>query len=159
MNTSSRWSRAFTLWLATVSAFHLPAPALFAQGTVQFNNTGSTQLTTNSTFSPPPAQFPNQTGVTQAGYTIGLYIAPQGTTDPNGFSLMGPTTPSLGGVLGQGRFNGNPLPNSFVISNNNGQPIAFQVRAWSTSAGATYEAAFLYQGNRYLGVSAIGQVT
>jgi len=139
----------------------LPA-ALFAQGTVQFNNTGTTQLSTNSTATPPPGQLANRTGVTQAGYTIGLYVAPQGTTDPNAFSLNGPTTASQSGALGQGRFNGNPLPANFTISNNNGTAIAFQVRAWSTSAGATYALAVTAQlGNPgvYLGVSSIGEVT
>jgi hypothetical protein len=158
MKTSSQWSCVLPLWLAIV--FSISAPALFAQGTVQFNNTATTPLTTNTTAAPPPGQSPNQTGLTELGYTIGLYIAPPGTTDPNAFTLMGPTTPSLTG-LGRGRFNGNPLPSSFVISNNNGQPISFQVRAWSTSAGPTYEAARLNtdQPTRYLGVSAIGQVT
>jgi len=135
--------------------------ALFAQGTVNYANTGQTQLSTNSTSTPPPSQAANQAGVTQLGYTIGLYIAPQGTTDQNAFTLMGPTTASQGGLLGQGRFNGNPLPANFVISNNTGQTIAFQVRAWSTFAGTDYASALanLARPDRYLGVSAIGEVT
>jgi len=136
--------------------------ALFAQGTVQFNNSASTQLTTNSTSSPPPGHAPDRVGLTTGAgqYTIGLYIAPQGTTDPLAFSLMGPTTLSQSG-LGNGRFNGNPLPNNFAISNNTGQTIAFQVRAWSTFAGATYEAALGRTDllTRYLGASTIGEVT
>lgn len=136
--------------------------ALFAQGTVQFNNTATTLITTNSTPLPPPGQAPNQTGVTTGvgHYTIGLYIAPQGTTDPNAFQLMGPTTLSQS-VLGNGRFNGNPLPNNFAVSNNTGQTIAFQVRCWSTFAGSTYEAAFGRTDllTRYLGSSTIGEVT
>lgn len=129
--------------------------------TVQFNNTATTQLTTNSGPNPPPGQSPNQSGLTTGfgQYTIGLYIAPQGTTDPNAFTLMQPTTLSQSG-LGNGRFNGNPLPNYFVISNNTGQTIAFQVRAWHTFAGATYEAALAHSDPaRYLGVSTIGTVT
>lgn len=136
--------------------------ALFAQGTVQFNNTATTQTTTNSTPTPPPGQNPDQTGATTGAgqYTIGFYIAPQGTTDPNAFTLMGPTTLSQSG-LGNGRFNGNPLPNNFAVSNNTGQTIAFQVRAWSTFAGSTYELAVGRDDlvSRYLGVSAIGEVT
>ena len=130
-----------------------------AQGTVQFNNTATTQLTTNSFAPPPPGQLPNQTGLTTGAgqYTIGLYIAPQGTTDPNAFTLMGPTTLNQSG-LGNGRFNGNPLPNNFVISNNTGQTIAFQVRAWSTFAGATFEQASL-NPIAYRGVSTLGEVT
>ena len=139
----------------------LPA-ALFAQGTVQFNNTSATTLTTNSTVNPPPGQSPSRTGATQLGYVIGLYVAPQGTTDPNAFTLNGPTTSSTGGALGQGRFNGNPAPNNFVISNNTGQTIAFQVRAWSNFGGTTYSeavAAQLLNQGVYLGVSSIGETT
>jgi hypothetical protein len=118
-----------------------------AQGTVQFNNTASSQIYTN-----PPLGLARGAGL----YTVGLYIAPQGTTDPGAFSLMGPTTVLQGG-LGTGRFNGNPLPNNFAISNNTGQTIAFQVRGWLTSAGATYEQAI---GNTFwVGSSTIGQVT
>jgi len=137
----------------------LPA-ALFAQGIVQFNNTATTLLSTNSTATPPPGQAANAVGITQTGYLIGLYIAPQGTTDPNAFTLMGPTTASTGSPLAPGRFNGNPPGGSFVISNNTGQTIAFQVRAWTTSAGSTYELARLSSdARRYLGVSAIGEAT
>jgi hypothetical protein len=132
--------------------------ALFAQGTVQFNNTASTQLTTNTSPTGTGGTGGLTTGAGQ--YTIGLYIAPQGTTDPAAFSLMGPTTLSQSG-LGNGRFNGNPLPNNFAVSNNTGQTIAFQVRAWSTFAGSTYELALGRTDlpTRYLGVSAIGEVT
>ena len=138
--------------------------ALFAQGTVNFANTSTTLMTTNSGNPPPPGQPANATGpTTGAGqYTVGLYIAPQGTTDLLAFTLMGPTTLSQSG-LGNGRFNGNPLPNNFAVSNNTGQTIAFQVRAWSTFAGSTYEAALAFAGansaGRYLGASTIGEVT
>jgi hypothetical protein len=135
----------------------------FAQGTVNFLNDSQSYLTTNSTANPPPGQFPNQVGrTTSVGqYRIGLYIAPQGTTDPNAFTLMGPTAANQSGI-GDGRVNGNPgsIVGTFVISNNTGLTIAFQVRAWSASMGATWEAASsspVYSG--YLGVSAIGQVT
>jgi hypothetical protein len=137
--------------------------AAFAQGTVQFNNTATTQLRTNTTGLPWPGHSPNQTGLTTGAgqYIIGLFIAPAGTTDPNAFTLMGPTTLSQSG-LGNGRFNGNPLPNNFVISNNTGQAIAFQVRAWSASMGSTWEAAYFASTpfvRGYLGVSTIGEVT
>ncbi len=138
--------------------FQISALVLLGQGTVNFANTTLTRLTTNSTAIPPPGSPPNATGnITGAGnYTIGLYIAPAGTTDPNAFTLVGPT--ALNGPIG-GLFNGNPIGGLFVISGNTGQPIAFQVRAWSTYAGPTYEAAFFFNGVRFLGVSAIGQVT
>jgi hypothetical protein len=125
-----------------------------SQGVVQFQNTSSTPLTTND--------FQGHVGLTSGvnAYRIGLYIAPQGTTDPNAFTLMGPTTVNLSGQ-GAGRFNGDPLPGSFVISNNTGQTIAFQVRAWSFFAGNSYEEAALYAGPEivFVGRSAIGETT
>jgi hypothetical protein len=132
----------------------LPA-VVFAQGTVQFNNTTTTRMTTNSTATPPPGQQANQTGnTTGAGlFTVGLYIAPAGTTDQSLFTLVG-TTPSLTGI-GAGTFNGNPPDGGFAIPGNTGQTIAFQIRAWQTSGGSTYEAATTV----YRGVSAIGSVT
>ena len=140
--------------LLLLGSLLLPA-VVFAQGTVNFANTTSTRMTTNSTSMPPPGQSANASGNTAAGqYTVGLYIAPQGTTDPNAFTLMGPTT--VGGPVGL--FNANPAGGFFVISNNTGQTIAFQVRAWHTSAGATYELA-RDVANAYRGVSAIGEAT
>jgi len=133
----------------------LPA-ALFAQGTVNFANNNSTRMTTNSTPVPPPGQNPNQTGNTQLGYTIGFYMAPQGTTDPNAFTLVGPTTSSLAGIA-PGTFNGNGGTN-LTIPGNTGQAIAFQVRAWSTFAGSTYAIAAA-NPTAYRGVTAIGEVT
>src|SRR5436189_2274010 len=87
----------------------LLATSSFAQGLVNFANSGTSPLITNSTANPPPGQGPNQAGVSTGvnQYLIGLYIAPQGTTDPNAFTLMGPTTFNQTGI-GNGRFNGNP---------------------------------------------------
>jgi hypothetical protein len=129
--------------------------ALFAQGHVQFANTSSTLMTTNSGTIAPPGQLPNQAGVTTGvnTYLVGLYVAPQGTVDPNAFSLVGTTTNGTVPVS-NGRFSGG---NPFTIQGNNGETIAFQVRAWSFNAGATYELAaapFVYRGQ-----SAIGSVT
>jgi len=132
----------------------LLAASSFAQGTVHFANTTTTQITTNSGFISQPGQLPNQFGNAQFGYEVGLYIAPQGTTDPAAFTLMGPTTTNIGAPF-PGIFNGG---SSFVISNNTGQTIAFQVRAWSTFAGSTFEYAAAYPF-AYLGTSAIGFVT
>ncbi len=127
-----------------------------AQGKVNFANNSLFPMTTNSTPFPPPGQSPNATGNTQLGYRVGLYIAPQGTTDPNAFTLIGPTASSLSGIS-PGTFNGNG-GDEFMIPGNSGQTIAFQVRAWSEFAGATYETAgqnpFAYRGT-----SAIGEVT
>jgi hypothetical protein len=87
-------------------------------------------------------------------YLIGLYTAPQGTTDFNAFVLVGLATNHTVPV-NNGRFNGG---DPFTITNNNGQTIAFQVRTWSAWAGTTFEEARpkLYA---YLGVSTIGEVT
>jgi hypothetical protein len=109
---------------------------VFPQGVVQFVNTTSTRLTTNDLH----GNVGFTTGVN--AYRIGLYIAPQGTTDPNVFSLMNPTAVNRTG------------------SGGDGQTIAFQVRAWSYYAGSTYEEAVLYAGpgTVYRGSSTIGQV-
>src|ERR1043166_5521806 len=115
-------------FLFTVSAM--------AQGIVNFANNNAFRMTTNSGPPPPPGQLPNVTGVTQLGFTVGLYIAPQGTTDHNAFTLVEPTTPSRSGVA-PGTFDGNG-GSFFAIPNNTGQAIAFQVRAWFTAAGSTY---------------------
>jgi hypothetical protein len=133
----------------------LPA-ALFAQGTIQFANTSTTQMTTNSGPTPPPGQLPDRSGVTTGvnSYLVGLYIAPQGTADPNAFTLVGTATNGTVPV-NNGRFNGG-IP--FAVPGNTGQTIAFQIRAWSFFAGATYEEAAL-NPVAYIGVSGIGQVT
>jgi len=132
----------------------LPA-MVFAQGQVQFNNTTSQKVTTNSTAAPPPGQVASITGNTGPSFTFGLYIAPAGTVDTSLFTLSG-TTPGLGS-FGAGTFNGNPSGGNFTINGNNGEAIAFQIRAWQTSGGATYE---LASGpNVYRGQSAIGSVS
>ena len=141
-----------TLWL-TWMLLALAASS-FGQGQVEFRNTSSTRLSTND--------FQGNIGFTTGvnAYRIGLYIAPQGTTDPNAFSLMNPTTVNRTGS-GDGLFNGNDLSSGafFIISNNSGQTIAFQVRAWSYFAGSTYDEALLYSGPEtvYRGASTIGQ--
>jgi len=129
--------------------------SLFAQGTVQFANTSTTTMTTNSTATPPAGQVADRVGVTTGvnTYLVGLYIAPQGTTDPLAFSLIGTATNGTVPVS-NGRFNGG---NPFAIAGNTGQTIAFQIRAWQFNAGATYEAATA--DGVYRGVSAIGFVT
>jgi len=129
--------------------------ALFAQGRVSFANTSTTQMTTNSTSTPPPGQVANANGPTTGvnTYLVGLYIAPQGTADPNAFTLIGTATNGTVPV-NNGRFNGG---NPFVIPGNNGETIAFQIRAWQFNAGATYEAASA--PNVYRGQTTIGEVT
>ncbi len=125
----------------------------FAQGTVNFSNNTLTRLYTNTLeFGQPPNLVGQMAGPGQ--YRIGLYIAPAGTTDPNAFSLVGPTTLNS---LTPGLFNGNPSGGFFVVPGNTGQPIAFQVRAWQASAGSSYESGPCC--GVYRGASAIGSVT
>jgi hypothetical protein len=125
----------------------------FPQGRVSFQNTFSTRLTTND--------LQGNMGFTSGvdAYRIGLYIAPAGTTDPQTFSLIGLTTNFSSSLFPQfnGQFNGNGV-DGFVISNNSGQEIAFQVRAWSLFAGLSHEDALLYSGPEtvYAGSSTIG---
>ena len=121
-----------------------------AQGTIHFANTASTTLSTNSGPVPPPGQAPNVTGlISGAGnYNIGLYIAPQGTTDPAAFSFL---VVAQNGAI-PGRFDGGQI----VIPGNTGQNIAFQVRAWRSSDGPTFES---NPTGTYRGVSTIGLVT
>jgi hypothetical protein len=118
-----------------------------AQGTVQFANTSTTQLSTNN--------LAGSSGLTTGinTYKIGLYVAPQGTLNEASFTLVGTATNQTG--LGNGRFNGG---NPFAIPGNNGVTIAFQIRAWSFSSGNTYEEAWATQIG-YFGKSTIGEVT
>jgi len=132
--------------LLILSLLALPL-TLFGQGRVQFANTGTTQITTNS---PTGASGPTTGG---NSYLFGLYIAPVGTVDPTAFTMVGTATNGTVPV-NNGRFNGG---NPFVIPGNNGEAIAFQIRAWTFSAGETYELAT--DPLAYKGVSAIGQVT
>lgn len=134
----------------------LPAIAS-AQGTVNFANSSTTRMTTNSTATPPPGQSPNAVGNTSGAgqYTVGLYIAPAGSTELSAFTLVGTAASATG--IAAGQFNGNPSGSFFAIPGNNGETIAFQVRAWQTSAGSSYE---LATGDHvYRGISAIGSVT
>ena len=132
----------------------LCACSTFAQGTIHFANTVTTRLSTNSTASPPPGQVPNATGFTSGlnHYRIGLYIAPQGTTDENAFTLIATATNFTGASAGL--FDGGQAS----VPGNTGQTIAFQVRAWTLAAGLTFEQAAGAPGFPYLGKSTIGFV-
>jgi hypothetical protein len=133
-------------YIALLGLLTLPV-ICFAQGTVQFANTSTTQLTTNN--------LSGSSGLTTGvnTYKIGLYIAPQGTINEASFTLVGLATNQTG--LGNGRFNGG---NPFTIAGNNGVTIAFQIRAWSFSSGNTYEEA-VSSLIGYAGKSTIGEVT
>lgn len=133
------------LLLACVTV--MAAAATYGQGTVAFLNTSGTAFTTN-----------NQAGTTGLmrganNYRIGLYTAPAGTTTPSLFTLVGVATNSS---LSAGRFQYGT--GNFDIPGNTGQAIAYQVRAWSLAAGASYEAA-VAAAIGYGGVSGIGSIT
>jgi hypothetical protein len=127
----------------------LCAVSALAQGTIHFANTATTTLSTNSGPTPPPGQAPNATGlISGAGnYNIGLYIAPQGTTDPAAFSFL---VVAQNGAI-PGRFDGGQI----LIPGNTGQTIAFQVRGWRSADGPTFES---NPAGTYRGVSTIGFV-
>jgi hypothetical protein len=140
---------------------------VFAQGRVAFANTSTTQLRTNLSGAP----LFGPTGLTDGAsqFYIGLFIAPFGTTDEVAFTLAqidgtGNPARTFNSVspIGAGRFNGgNPL----AIQGNNGEAIAFQVRAWSASLGTDYNVALSTWATQpasasiLLGRSVIGSVT
>jgi hypothetical protein len=89
-----------------------------------------------------------------------LYYAPPGTTDDAVFTAFPPSTMvGVGGAVTSGRFNGG----NRIITNNTGQTtLSFQVRAFETNYGSTYEAASAagpINGRRALvGKSAIAEI-
>jgi len=127
--------------LLLLSLLALPA-AVFAQGTVVFQNTAATVLTTND--------LVGHTGTVATGYKIriGLYVGAPGS-DPTAFSLVGIATNS---GISAGRF-GYVL----TISGNNGVNVDYQVRAWTLASGLDYESA--NAAGTYKGVSLVGNVT
>jgi len=89
-----------------------------------------------------------------AQFRIGLYTAPQGTVDPNAFTLrLTATNSALGPAAGLFSGGGAAVVPGAPI----GITVAFQIRAWQIAGGATYELATA--PGVYRGVSAIGQVT
>ena len=104
------------------------AISLHAQGTVAFANTTLTKITS----------IAQPLGISPANaFHIGLYVGPRGTLEDN---LVLVSSGATGNAPIAGLFNGgNPftLPAPFAL----GSEIAFQVRAWSTAGGNSYEAA------------------
>jgi hypothetical protein len=131
-----------------VAGFLLSVSA-FGQGRVEFANTSTTPLTTNTDCSLQNLGL--ITGV--KAYRIGLYVAPFGATQDFQFTLMGLATNGLPGLFaGAFPFTLSGFPADI--------PVSFQVRAWQLPAGSSYEEA-IFQGwpqYPYLGVSARGFV-
>jgi hypothetical protein len=119
----------------------------FGQVYVSLANTSTTRFTTNG------SNIGQGTGFISGSlqWRVGLYIAPDGETNESLFTLVAVATNTL-----PGRFT---YPGGSVsIDGNSGTPIAFQVRTWSLSSGATYEEA-LTNFNGYIGKSPIGRIT
>ena len=126
----------------------------YGQGRVAFANTSLTLITTNDT------RIGGASGntATVAGlYTFGLYVGVAGSSSNQlVLNITGANN------AGSGRFSGgSPAPLAAPFDGG-GSPLAFQIRAWSSFAGSTYEAAVIaaqLNPNVYFGASAIGQVT
>jgi hypothetical protein len=121
-------------------------------GTVGFYNTGGTLFTTNAG---GPGSPVGPSGVMRGAnqFRIGLYTAPAGTTTESLFTLVAVATNSS---LSAGRFQYGG--GGFDIPGNTGQPIAYQVKAWSLASGTSYEQA-VNSGLGYGGKSGIGAIT
>jgi hypothetical protein len=139
------------LCIIYLSAAALVGMAAKAQGVVDFHNTGTTQITTNS--------LTGATGpILGAGnYLFGLYVGPFGSP-LNSLSPVGlATNVSLPGLFGT---SGNFVNAGFPA----GTQLSFQVRGWSTFAGNSFEQANAYAAGAnfpiaYLGVSVPGFFT
>jgi hypothetical protein len=101
--------------------------AAFAQGTVLFNNIGGLNNgVTNA--------FLNALQPTNPTLLFALYGGAAGTTNPASLVALGaPTT-----ILFNGYFSGGTRTNDFVAPGTTNA--VFQVRAWDSTYGATYEA-------------------
>ena len=122
-----------------------------AQGVVDFHNTSTTQITTNS--------LTGAIGPTSGAgnYLFGLYVGPFGSP-LNSLSVVGlAANSSLPGLFGM---SGNFIAAGFPA----GTQLSFQVRGWSSFAGNSFEQANTYTAwanfpIAYLGVSAPGSFT
>ncbi|EEF57597.1 PEP-CTERM sorting domain-containing protein [Pedosphaera parvula] len=123
------------------------AVSSYAQGTVNFNNTGF-NITTNN--------LAGTSGVMSGSkaYTFGLYLA------ADAGSLSAVTTPvmlfSNAPIAGVISLSTVTLPSGFAA----GSTYAFEVKGWSSTGGyGSYDAAFNGNPNGYFGISSIGTVT
>src|SRR5687767_4791016 len=120
---------------ATVLALFFGLNGLFAQGYVAFNNFSSNteqRVRLYSDIGPYAG----------AEYSVGLYWAPDGTTDESMFVLLGrPTSPIVldtgvtTGLYGGGN---RTVP---ITSGGPGGYAMLQVRGWTTAYGQSYEEA------------------
>ena len=122
----------------------LVSVAAYGQGQVNLANTPATLFTTNRS-----GVVGNMSGANQ--WRIGLYTGPAGSTLDSQLTLLAVATNSslLGGRIG-----------SVFVDTPGTSPIAYQVKAWSLAAGASYEAAVAQNNANFMGgKSPIGGVT
>jgi hypothetical protein len=117
--------------LLLICASVVATVAAYGQGTIGFLNDANTTFQTNG------STIGQGTGLLRGAnqYRIGLYWGPQGTPAGSLTLIAVATNSSLSG----GRFQYGS--GSVDIPGNTGQPIAYQVRAWSLALGNSYEAA------------------
>jgi len=102
---------------------------MYAQGTVNLVN-GTTSAVYVDTVG-------GATKASGAAYSVGLYYAPDGTTDDSLFTLLAPTG-SMSAA--PGIYNAGPRTAPITTPGGFGM---FQVRVWSASLGQTYEDAYV----------------
>lgn len=139
--------RVQILW-GLVLGFSLQAVNSFGQGTVNFSNLGANDNQKVYVEYPGGTQTLAPAGTT---YSLGLYWAPDGTTDEAAFAMVGTPT----GIIGapgnpSGLFNGGTRT---VPLSSAGGFAMLQVRGWESAFGNSYEQAAAS------GVSGLGRST
>ena len=140
------------------------AASAFAQGNVSFRNNASTSFyiyTNDAARSLGGVAITNRLMSGTSGYRIGLYAAPGTGNTTNSLALVGLATNN---AALPGRFLG---PSPYVLTGYApGNPITFQIRAWSFAGGMSYEEALLNlisgsvnPAEIALGASELGTVT
>lgn len=129
----------------------------FGQGTITWNNTGSTATSgTPALFGAGGAQVAGTLVTGPAGtYEYGLYVGPAGSTLISQMTLVS-TYLNSSSALAKGVISGGPvtLPAGFP----NGTAIADIVAGWTAADGGDYLTASAHASD-YSGLSAVGFVT
>jgi PEP-CTERM motif len=106
----------------------------------------------------------NNTGVVGEGtlaagtaYATALYWGPAGTTDDRNLVQIGGSTTFLPAGASAGTYSGGGRTINYSHSPINGEVLSFQVRAWSTADGSSYEQV-LASGSGSVGKGAIFQL-
>jgi len=128
----------------------------FGQGTITWNNTGSTATSgTPAIFGNGPSAGGLVTGPTGT-YEYGLYVGPAGSTLISQMTLVS-TYLNSSSALAKGVISGGPvtLPAGFP----NGTAIADIVAGWTAADGGDYLTAYNHNPGDFQGLSAVGFVT